>query len=545
MNGIRALAAGLLVCFTSCTLALAQINEAGIPVTEPLVIAKCGACHARDSLGNMERISWERTTPEGWQEALKRMVLEHGLSLAPAEAHDIVKYLSADHGLAPEEAKAVLYDAERRVRRETNIPDEALEHGCARCHTFARALSWRRSAADWKQIIEWHTQRFKLPPNEEALAYLAKVAPLHTPEWDAWSKRAHSANLRGMWLVTASMRGHGKFYGKMRVAGPGDDEFTTNLELTSLKDGSSITRSGRGVVYGANAWRGRSKGVEAADAAPDNLSSDAREVLWIAPDHLAAEGRWFWGQYQEFGLDVRMRRADAGPALLLVDRSALKTGSEANRIRLIGDRLPASVTPADLDLGPGIHVRRIVSSTASEVVAEVDVDPEAPLGKRDVVLAQLMLPRAVAVYDRVDYIKVEPDSGMAAFGDPAHSPGYQQFDAIAYANGPDGRPHTPDDVDLGPMDPADVAWSLEVFYQTGATDLIGKINSTGFFTPAAENPKANFDVWVIATDRKETNKNGGPLSGKSYMVLTVPAYTLNGRQYVRDLDRWVDNGPAQ
>ena len=30
----------------------------------------------------MQRISFERTTPEGWQEALKRMILANGLSLA-------------------------------------------------------------------------------------------------------------------------------------------------------------------------------------------------------------------------------------------------------------------------------------------------------------------------------------------------------------------------------------------------------------------------------------------------------------------------------
>ncbi|MGA3204629.1 MAG: hypothetical protein ABSF12_19225, partial [Bryobacteraceae bacterium] len=50
-------------------------KEEGIPVTDPLVIAKCGSCHASDDRGNMQRISWERTTPEGWQNALKQMIL--------------------------------------------------------------------------------------------------------------------------------------------------------------------------------------------------------------------------------------------------------------------------------------------------------------------------------------------------------------------------------------------------------------------------------------------------------------------------------------
>lgn len=549
MNAARLLAVDVFCCLISGAVVFAQPSaaEKGIPVTDPLVIAKCGTCHTRDSQGNMQRISWERTTPEGWQEALKRMILAHGVSLIPSEARSIVKYLSTDHGLAPEEAKAVMYDAERRIHQETNIPSDALQHACARCHTFARALSWRRSTDDWEQLARWHATRYKVPSNDEAVAFLGHAAPLHTPEWDEWSARAHTPNLAGRWLVTASMTGRGKFYGEMQVDRTEDDEFTTSVRLTSVNDGSTVVRSGVSVVYGANAWRGRSKGKQTDSSAPDSLSSEAREVLWIAPDQSTAEGRWFWGQYQEFGFDVKLRRASTDPTLLLVDRPALKTGSQANRIRLVGDHLPAGVAPADLDFGPGVTVRRIISSTRSEVAAEVDVASDAPLGKRDVALQHSMLREALGIYDRVDYIKVAPDSAMAAFGDQTHSRGYQQFQAIGYNRGPDGKPHTADDVELGPLDPNEVAWSLEVFYSSpgSSTDFLGKINPSGFFTPAAESPKANFDVWVVATAKAQTDKNGKPLVGKSYMVVTVPMYTLNGRQYVRDLDRWIDNGPAQ
>lgn len=480
----------------------------------------------------MPRISWERTTPEGWQDALKRMILVNGLSVTPTEARSIVKYLSTSHGLAPEEAKPVMYDAERRIHQETNIPNDHMRHACARCHDFARVLSWRRSAEDWKQLAESHATRFKLPSNDEAVAFLAKAAPLHTPEWDAWNARVttQGSNLAGRWLLTASMRGRGKFYGEMHVDPTGDDDFTTTVSLTSVSDGSVIKRSGRGVVYGGYAWRGRSA---------DDLNGVAREVLWIAPDQSTAEGRWFWGQYQEFGFDVRLRRATAEPTLILIDRSSLKTGSQSNRIRLIGDHVPARVAPTDLDFGPGVTVKRIVSNTPSEIVAEVDVASDAAVGKRDVAFQHSVLPGALAIYDRVDYLKVVPDSAMAAFGDQSHARGYQQFEAIGYQRSAK--------LELGPMDPSDITWSLEVFYSTpgSSTDFVGKISPSGFFTPAAENPKANFDVWAVATSKSEKDKNGRPLVGKSYMVVTVPMYTLNGRRYVRDLDRWVDDGPAQ
>lgn len=42
---------------------------------------------------------------EQWEEALKRMIRLNGVTLSPAEAKSIVKYLSTYHGLAPEEAK--------------------------------------------------------------------------------------------------------------------------------------------------------------------------------------------------------------------------------------------------------------------------------------------------------------------------------------------------------------------------------------------------------------------------------------------------------
>jgi quinohemoprotein amine dehydrogenase len=544
---MRSIAFGLLaaVLFAGCSPGQPSVPEQGIPVTDPLVVAKCGSCHPSDGNGNMQRISWERSTPEGWQEALKRMILVNGVSLTPLEARAIVKYLSTSHGLAPEEAKPVMYEVERRIHTETSIPNDNLAHACARCHTFARALSWRRSLDDWKQLAEMHTARYKLPMNDEAVAFLAKSAPLHTREWDAWSARARTPDLSGRWLVTASLQGRGIYYGELRVDSAGD-EFNTDVHLTSVKDGSKIVRFGRGAIYGAYAWRGRSQSAQPGSAAaggpnpagpnPDDPENDAREVLWVAPDQSTAEGRWFWGQYQEFGFDVKLRRAPSNPTLIVVDPPSLKTGSEANRIRLIATSLPAKVRPPDLDFGPGVSLRRIVSANPGELVVEVDVASDATLGKHDVALRGSVAPGALAIYDRLDYIKVRPDSALAAFGDQAHARGYQQFEAIGYQRGADGKAHTADDVELGPLDPNDVAWSMEVFYESpgSKTAFVGTVSPTGFFAPAANSPNNNFDVWVVATVKNGTGK---PLVGKAYLVVTVPMYTLNGRRYVRDLDR--------
>jgi quinohemoprotein amine dehydrogenase len=63
----------------------------------------------------MLRISWKRANPEGWEEAIKRMMRLRGVKLTPKEARSIVKYLSTEHGLAPEEAKPIMYLVEKRI----------------------------------------------------------------------------------------------------------------------------------------------------------------------------------------------------------------------------------------------------------------------------------------------------------------------------------------------------------------------------------------------------------------------------------------------
>ena len=532
--------------------------EEGIPVTDPLVLAKCGSCHTKDDKGNLSRISWERSTPEGWEESIKRMVRLNGLNITPTEARSVLKYLSTDHGLAPEEARPVMYMAEHRIQDEA-VPNEAVRTTFMGCHPLGRGLSWRRSKDDWKLLTNLHVflyaqadvafrrgffgngnapvvpqvQEDAPPLVDQSLDFFAKNTPLHTPEWAAWRARMRAPKLVGRWLVTAHIPGRGKYYGEMVIEpGSADDEFQTRVTLQSATGGSTLTRSGQGLVYTGYSWRGRSKGSSPTGAAPDDLSKEMRETLWISPDQLWAEGRWFWGEYQEFGVDVKLARATADARLTGVDHTMLKTGSQTNRIRLIGDNLPAQVAAADLDFGSGVAVRRIVSHDASEIVAEVDVDSNALPGKRDIAFRRSVLESAIAVYDRIDYIKVLPEASIAHLGSDVHPKGYEQFEAVAYQRGADGKLHTADDVELGPID---VTWSVEEYlsvYGDDDKDFVGTLGPNGLFTPALDgpNPKRKFsrnnygDVWVVATAKSEKDKDGKPLAGRSYLVVTVPTY---------------------
>jgi quinohemoprotein amine dehydrogenase len=272
-----------------------------------------------------------------------------------------------------------------------------------------------------------------------------------------------------------------------------------------------------------------------ANPAPGDLSSDMREALWISPDQTWAEGRWFWGEYQEFGVDVKLKRATPEPSLLTMDRYSLKTGSQAQTLRLIGNNLPAQVTAADLDFGSGVSAKSIVSHSSNEIVAQVDVAANAVSGKRDVAFRNSVLEGALAIYDKIDYIKVLPEASLARLGGDAKSPhpkGYQQLEVMAYNRGEDGKPHTSDDIELGPVD---VTWSIEEFYSVFGDDdkeFVGTLDGNGLFTPNMDgpNPQRKFsrnnygNVWVVATAKSEKDKDGKPLVGKSYLVVAVPTY---------------------
>ncbi|WP_263383076.1 quinohemoprotein amine dehydrogenase subunit alpha [Granulicella arctica] len=530
-----------------------EVHDVLIPVTDPLVMQKCGTCHSADALGNLTRISSVRTTPEGWEEAIKRMVRLNGLQVTPEEARKIVRYLSDSHGLAPEEAAAVEYFPEHRLVDE-KFPDDDTQHACASCHALAKPLSWRRTPEDWDLLKNMHMAFFPsiegsfrrggfgaraepVAPGTEApkqpvdiaLAYIKKSTPLTTPEWSNWVAMEETPKLAGAWLVSGSLPGKGKFYGEMKIEAKSDDGGYTTHTKVNFTNGSTWTGEGSSLVYTGYAWRGRSKG-DATVAGIDDPNG-VREVMMLSKDQSELTGRWFWGTYQEFGLDVTMRRETAAPTVLGTDIGALKTGSTDNTVRVFGTHLPAGLTAADVTLGSGVTVTKVVSSTPEMVTVLASVDAKAVPGRRVVSVANDTLPNAYAVYDHMDFLKVSPTTGIAHLGSDPHAKGYMQFEATAFSNGPDGKPNTPDDIDLGFV-PA--SWKMEEFVASYGDDdiqFVGALDAkTGFFTPASDGPnpkrksmRNNYgDVWTVATFMPPGATV--PLVGRSYFIIAVPQY---------------------
>jgi quinohemoprotein amine dehydrogenase len=520
-----------------------------------VVITACGACHKADEKMRLSRISYRRTTPEGWQETLRRMVTLNKLQIEPDVARKVVKYLSDNQGLAPEELAPGTFEIERRMIDYKYAANADTDRVCSSCHSMGRVLLQRRTKDDWDLLVAMHRGWYPLvdfqvfrrtgPPEREpgpdgrppdnrhpmdkVLDHLRGAFPLTTPEWAAWSATMRSPRLEGSWALTGTEAGQGPVFGQVTVTAvpSSPDEFTTVTKYTYPRSGRTVERTGRAIIYTGYQWRGRS-------TAGANESTTLREVMTVDRDWRSMTGRWFGGGYDELGMDVRLTRVGREPIVIGTDRASLGRSTMAQTVRIYGANLPENAAPRDVDFGPGTSVTRIVSATPQMITAEVTVAADAAPGARDVFVAGALLRSAVAVYDRMDYIKVTPAWNMARVGGVVFPKMVAQFEAVAYNHGPDGKPDTKDDISLGPVD---ATWTTEEYTATFDDDdkaFVGDIDAkSGLFTPAADgpNPKRSGnrnnvgDVWVVATYTPPGRATAGlPMRARSHLVVTVPLY---------------------
>jgi quinohemoprotein amine dehydrogenase len=527
----------------------------------------------------MSRISFVRTTPEIWEQNIKRMIRLNGLVITPSEVREIVKYLSINNGLAPEEQQAAFWEVDHSLPgHQYDYVPEAFGRVCNYCHTIGRVLLQRRTRDDYEKLAALHVALFpgaenqfrpqrsrrkadarpaiirdstgngvvlneprpedaKGPyPIEAILDYLTKNQPLITPEWTAWKATMANPKLAGTWVVSGYQAGKGKAFGTLTIqATPAPDEFTTKLQLYYPAKDTTLTRTGKGIVYTGYSWRGREKAdtAPAPSADPGSNPAEWREAMMVSRDGNSMRGRWFWGGYDEFGIDVTLTRVGPQPVVLGTDLYSLQSPTAKRELRIFGANLPANLKPADVDLGAGVTVTRVMKATPSVATVEVAADKGLPVGIRNISVGSATAVKALAIYDKIAYIEVTPDASMARLGGGIAAKQYTQLEAIAYSAGPDGKKNTEDDVALGPVN---ARWALEEFYSTPDDDdakFVGSVNDSGLFTPAGEGPNParkkqanNFptnnwgDVWIEAT----FDTDGVTLKSKSYLVVTVPQY---------------------
>ncbi len=552
-----ALSCSWLIALSFSTMASAQTPPAaaakpdtGIPVSDPTVIKACSGCHKPDEKQQLSRISFRRTTPEGWERTITRMMALNNLKIDAATARAVVKSLSNSHGLAPEEARPAQYESERRLGDEAYKAAE-LDGMCNSCHSLGRVISQRRSKQDWHLLIAMHRgwypiidrQTFRrmspaprdrdasgrLPdlrhPSEKAADFLSDAMPLETKEWAEWAAAMRPARIDGTWTLSGWETSKGPIFGRVvltPVAGS-TDEFTTQTTYTYARSGEQVTRAGRVSIYTGFQWRGRST-VGGADA------SALREVMFVERDWTKIAGRWFGGGYDELGLDVELRRAGKDLTVVGLDHTGLKAGQTGQALKIYVANAPASLTPRDLDLGAGVTAT--AATVAGDVIsATVDVAPSAAIGPRTLVVAGTVKTGAITVYDKIDSIRVTPTWNMGRVGGVVFPKMLARFDAWTYSNGADKKPNTADDLKL---DAVAATWSVEEYKATfddEDTKYVGAIDpATGVFTPNVEGPNPQRkgernnmgDVWAVASYTPPGSTT--PLKGRSHLLVTAPLY---------------------
>ena len=523
----------------------------GIPVQHPLIEERCVVCHVRDDEGKMTRISYMRKTPEAWEISVKRMARLYFVSLTPEEAKEVVRYLSEEHGLSRSEARAAMYESERRVHWSEEDRDDDLRQTCAECHTLGRVLSERRDEEEWKLLKATHLALYPLvgfqsfrgrssgggrsrgedseseseggsssrggrgqDRADRVLATLAKEQGLFSDEWRNWNQEKREVPLEGNWIVKGHEVGRGPIRGTLELKRISTGEYESQWRWLRA-DGRTVVRNGTGLFYAGHSWRGRS-----TSTAPGELGS-LKEVMLLDESWIRMEGRLFTGEYNELGIEVELLRASDTPTILGVLGGELAVPSSANRIEVIGCGFPEKVVAADFHLGKGITVLGLERHDATRVSLLVDVEPDLPLGKRAIDFRILQGPRVITLYDTIDGIRIRPNPGFSRVGGKMRPKQLERFEAVAFTRGPDGVPYNEDDVDLMTVP---VKWHLEEFpIRPGDDDLqfVGELDeNTGVFTPAIDgpNPERRFnannigDVYVVATctmtvpERKEVKE---------------------------------------
>jgi quinohemoprotein amine dehydrogenase len=456
-----------------------------------------------------------------------RMTLIHNVQLTDEKRRALVKYLSDAYGLAPAETRDWRYLLERRPDASDRFEDQLIGDTCARCHSYARIALQRRSEADWLRLAHFHVGQYptieiqgngrdrdwwdlastQVPP------LLAKLYPLESNTWNKWQAQTW-AKPTGNWRLVGHRPGWGDYEGVATVSESGADEYSVTVEL-NYANGKRETGSGKASVFTGYEWRASLKQGD----------QDVRQVFALSEDGSRLQGRWYLRDVDTLGGDMAGVKMEAKPTLLAVYPGYLKAGSR-QQLAIHGTGLAGKV-----DLGPGVSVLREVSRSADTLLVEARADKRARVGARQVRVGDTAADGLLRVYRRVDYLRVEPDRGLARIGGNGGKLAKQpiQFEAAAYVRGKDKKGTGDWRIGVFPA-----RWSFgnaNANAQTfGDAGYAGKFEDGGLFVPAAAgpNPKRKFSTNNTG-DLKATAKL---VDGKRELKASAPLIVT--------VQRWVD-----
>ncbi len=516
-------------------LSLTGVAEAQQKNNNTLLV--CTACHIPKD-GKLDSIESVRMTPEGWRMTLSRMIRNHGLQLKEDEAHNILKYLSDNYGLAPSEIAPYEYALEQRNSTlqdfdRAGLPPNVMG-ACVQCHSFARIALQRRTPEMWKRLPDLHEYFVPFVASDtssagnlidpwrkvatgEAVPYLAKRFPFEAPAWKEWQAAARP-DYSGKWMVVGHDPAKGGDYtGVLTVTSSGDDQYRGKF-THEFEDGSSVTGSTEAVLYAKFEWRGRAKVGDRQEA----------EIFFGNENGTRMHGRRLLTPVGDLGMDETLYKAGSAATLLTAIPKSIQAGQTV-KVRLFGMHLPASVSADAISFGDGLRVKSVSQSDDNTVVAEVEADANAKPGPRSAKIAGVEGEQPIYLYKTVDYISITPERGYGRPGGTRGPKVNQQFEASAFTHGPDGKP-----VNIGRVGP--LTWDVaERVSRIGDDDVlyVGKVNPYGTFIAASDGPnperehsESNVgDVWVEAWYKPDPSKP--PMGARAFMLLMPPKFVFN------------------
>lgn len=471
------------------------VHADSTPDPKALLNGKCMACHLPLEEQGMNRIDQSRRTPEGWDMTIGRMIVAHGVRVTPEERQALVKYLADTHGLAPEETAGRRYLLERDYALVETPDDQLVAATCARCHSYGRIALQRRTEDDWRKLAHFHVGQFPTIEiqasgrdrnwweiaSQQMPKALGKLYPYQSEAWNKWLQH-EKADVAGSWRIAGHRPGWGAYEGDATIEADGNDHYRLKMQLT-YANGKQESAEGKAILYTGYEWR----------ASVRQGGEDVVQVFTLSEDGQTLAGRWHKEGVDSIGGRLQAVRSGKGATarLLMAEPSYIRSGA-TQRITLYGSNLSG-----DADLGSGVEVSKVLEQSPGKLVVEARAADGAAARAQTIRVGDASLENGLAVYQKVDYLQIEPEQAMANVGgNGGVRPKIPvQLETVGYSVGPDGRKGTADDIRLGYM-PAN--WSvsnLNAYAEKMQDDrFAGTLQPDGLFIPgdAGPNPERKF-----------------------------------------------------
>lgn len=496
-------------------------------VISEMVDQSCIACHAVNE-GKLERISDVRKSPEGWLATVQRMERIHGVQLTDEQREQIIKDLSREQGLAPEEAEPVQYwMANKPSYSEPFSESEAVNNSCINCHAGGRFEAQRRTEQEWKNLIDFHLVMFPSTylnnrhmdwpkEAEQAIAYLARQYKYEQKDWEKW--KGNEYDVSGKWKVVGFQATKGFYLGESEFKKDGD-KFVETKTIQFLNSNIKMEQTASVNMYGGFMLRSQYT---------DEKGEKQRGTYNVLKDGNLIKGDW--SQAKDLGISAEetyYKVQTDSPEIILMEGKEVKIG-KTTEIQVYGMNL-TKATKESFTTPDKVVVKNFVAESDEKATLTIEVGEKVKPGQYDIQISNGVIHEKLTVYQNVDYIKIDPPYGLARVGGSGPMEKMStQITAYAYSNGKDGKKGTEDDLKLMAVK---AEWTLLGYPdKKNKKDIkfIGSIDENGLFTPQAEgiNHEREFmqeNIGAVTVHAK-AKIDGKTFEAETHQISSVPDY---------------------